>query len=37
MREGEQEVHICPLLMRTVIWEAGECTEECNEDCPFAE
>ena len=29
------EVHICPILMRTVIWEDGKCTEACNEDCPI--
>ena len=29
------EVHICPILMRTVIWEDGKCAEECNEDCPI--
>lgn len=29
------EVHICPILMRTVIWEDGKCTEECDESgCP---
>lgn len=27
------EVHICPLLMRTVIWEDGKCTDDCSEDC----
>ena len=30
------KVHICPILMRTVIWEDGECAEECDEeDCPI--
>lgn len=30
------EVHICPILMRTVIWEDGECKEHCDEeDCPL--
>ena len=33
---SEKEVHICPILMRTVIWEDGKCTEECDEDeCPI--
>ena len=30
-----KEVHICPILMRTVIWKNGYCTEECDHDCPF--
>jgi len=30
------EVHICPILMRTEIWTDGKCSEECvEEDCPF--
>ncbi len=29
------EIHICPLLMRTVKFVDGKCTETCNEaDCP---
>ena len=32
-----KEVHLCPILGRTVIWKNGECTETCNEgDCPIA-
>ena len=32
-----KEVHICPILMRTVIWEDGKCTEGCTEEeCPIA-
>lgn len=33
----EKEVHICPILMRTVILIDGECTEPCyvGEDCLF--
>ncbi len=31
-----KDVHVCPVLMRTVIWIDGECTEECGEtDCPI--
>ena len=30
------EVHICPMLMRTVIWENGECCEDCSEECPIS-
>ena len=31
-----KEVHVCPILMRTVIWEDGECKEHCDEeDCPI--
>ena len=31
-----KEVHICPILMRTVIWEDGKCKEDCaEEDCPI--
>ena len=30
------EIHTCPLLMRTVIWEDGKCKENCTEeDCPI--
>lgn len=33
---NEKEVHVCPILMRTVIWEDGKCTEECDEEeCPI--
>ena len=33
-----KDVHICPILMRTVIWIDGKCTEECDEnDCPIRE
>lgn len=27
------EIHICPILMRTLILEDGEWIEECTEDC----
>lgn len=31
-----KDVHICPILMRTVIWIDGNCTEKCDEeDCPI--
>lgn len=31
-----REVHICPMLMRTVVFEDGKCTMECTEeDCPL--
>lgn len=31
-----REVHVCPILMRTVIWENGKCVEECDkDDCPL--
>lgn len=31
-----KEVHICPILIRTVMWEDGKCTEDCGEqDCPI--
>ena len=31
-----KDVHICPILMRTVLWEDGKCTEKCSEeDCPI--
>ncbi len=30
------EIHICPILMRTVIWEEGKCKEDCTaEECPL--
>lgn len=36
MNEKTREVHICPILMRTVIFEDGRCTEDCTEqDCPI--
>ena len=36
MKEKTREVHICPILMRTVIFEDGRCTEDCAEqDCPI--
>lgn len=37
MSENTREVHICPILMRTVIFENGRCcTEDCAEvDCPI--
>ena len=25
---NEKVVHVCPMLMRTVIWEDGKCTED---------
>ena len=25
----KQEVHICPILMKTVIWENRKCPEKC--------
>ena len=37
------EVHVCPILMRTVLWNDGHCTEKtcaentCTEDCPIHE
>lgn len=32
------EIHICPFLMRTVKFEKGKCTEQCDEDdCPILE
>ncbi len=32
------EVHVCPILMRTVIWSGGKCTEDCAEtECPIDE
>lgn len=32
------EDHICLILLRTVIWKDGECTEDCKEeDCPISE
>lgn len=29
---NEKVVHVCPILMRTVIWEDGKCTEDCDEE-----
>lgn len=31
------EIHICPILMRTVRFEYGQCIELCSEknDCPI--
>ena len=29
------EIHICPILMRTVRFIDGNCTEKCEEDCPI--
>ena len=35
MTNGKQDVHLCPILMRTVIWVNGKCTVECGEiTCP---
>lgn len=31
------EIHICPILMRTVKFMDGKCTEQCEEDCPIQE
>ncbi len=32
------EVHICPILMRTVRFIEGQCSELCEEtDCPIQE
>lgn len=29
------EIHICPILMRTVKFVDGQCVEQCDEmDCP---
>ena len=31
-----KDAHICPILMRTVVFEDGKCTEHCDcEDCPI--
>lgn len=31
-----EEIHICPILMRTIIWANGKCTEICDEEeCPL--
>lgn len=31
-----KEVHVCPILMRTVVWIDGKCTENCSEEaCPI--
>lgn len=30
------DVHICPVKMRTVLFDEGKCTEACQEeDCPI--
>ncbi|HOO90643.1 MAG TPA: hypothetical protein PLA74_07440 [Syntrophales bacterium] len=31
------EIHICPILMRTVKFIDGECSEQCKEDCPVTD
>lgn len=32
------EVHLCPILMRTVIFEDGKCTAPCSEEaCPLVD
>ena len=32
------DVHVCPILMRTVRFLDGNCSENCNEsDCPILE
>ena len=33
------EVHICPVLLRTVMFADGSCQEECGDrnDCPVME
>ncbi len=29
-------VHICPILLRTVVFQDGKCRESCDEeDCPL--
>ena len=34
---SEKEVHLCPILGRTVIWKGGVCTEDCREsECAIA-
>lgn len=34
--EREKEGHICPLLMRTVVWIDGKCAEQCDKmKCPL--
>ena len=30
-----REVHICSLLMRTVVFKEGRCSENCSEMCPI--
>ncbi len=36
MTEEKRSVHICPVLLRTVIWIDNQCTETCSEeDCPI--
>ena len=34
-KKRETKVHICPVLMRTVIFNENGCTERCTEDCPI--
>ena len=29
----EREVHICPILMRTVVFVDGRCDQQCEEEC----
>lgn len=29
------EVRICPILMKTVLWNENGCTETCQEECPI--
>ena len=32
----EREVHICPILMRTVVFVNKQCIQQCGEDdCPI--
>ncbi len=32
----KKEVHLCPILMKTVVWKKGKCAEECKiKECPF--
>ena len=35
MNEMVKEVHVCPILMRTVIFEDGKCKEDCEQDSPI--
>lgn len=38
MQTTNLNVHICPILMRTVKFEDGRCVENCNEaDCPVCQ
>lgn len=32
-----RDIHICPFLMRSVVWEDGKCMEQCDKDCPIKE